>query len=92
MSETAVLPGLQAGKWTIDPAHSEITFTIRHLTTTVRGSFTEFHGELSVSDDIVSSTAHAEIVMASIDTRNEERDQHVRSAEILDVANHPVIA
>ena len=42
MTETTIAPGLIAGTWQIDPAHSEITFNVRHLMTTVRGSFTEF--------------------------------------------------
>ncbi len=88
--DTAV-PGLVPGRWTIDTAHSEITFTIRHLMTTVRGSFTEFEGELHIADDPLESSARAEIAMASIDTRNEERDAHVRSPEILDVERFPAM-
>src|SRR5690242_15988361 len=70
MTETAVHPGLTAGIWTIDPAHSEITFSVRHLMTTVRGSFTEFGGSIEIADDPFLSTATAEIAIASIDTRN----------------------
>ncbi|MEV0399225.1 YceI family protein [Actinoallomurus sp. NPDC050550] len=91
MTETAVHPGLTAGIWTIDPAHSEITFSVRHLMTTVRGSFTEFGGSIEIADDPFLSTATAEIAIESIDTRNAERDAHIRSSEIMDVANHPVM-
>jgi polyisoprenoid-binding protein YceI len=91
MTETAVHPGLTAGIWTIDPAHSEITFNVRHLMTTVRGSFTEFGGDIVIADDPFLSTATAEIAIESIDTRNAERDAHIRSSEIMDVANHPVM-
>lgn len=83
------MPDLVAGRWTIDPAHSEVTFAVRHLMTTVRGSFTEFTGEILVREDPLASTAAAEIAMASVDTRNAERDAHVRSADILDVARFP---
>lgn len=82
---------LEAGRWAIDPVHSEITFTIRHLMTTVRGTFPEFGGEVVIGDDPLDSTARAEIRMASIDTRSAERDEHVRSADFLDVEKHPVM-
>ncbi|MGP4028832.1 YceI family protein [Actinomadura sp. 3N407] len=85
----AEVPDLEAGRWIIDPVHSEITFTIRHLMTTVRGSFPDFGGEVVIGDDPLDSRARAEIRMASIDTRNAERDDHVRSSEILDVDGHP---
>lgn len=86
-----VAPGLTSGRWAIDPAHSEITFTVRHLMTTVRGSFPEFAGEALVADDPFGSSAHAEITLASLDTRNADRDAHVRSADFLDVERHPVM-
>ena len=87
----AEVSDLEAGRWTIDPVHSEITFTIRHLMTTVRGSFPDFHGEVVIGDDPLDSTARAEIRMGSIDTRSAERDEHVRSADFLDVQRHPVM-
>ncbi|MFC6885804.1 MULTISPECIES: YceI family protein [Actinomadura] len=91
MSQRAAVPGLVAGRWTVDPVHSEITFTIRHLMTTVRGSFTDFGGEILIGEDPLASTARAEIRLASIDTRSAERDAHVRSADFLDVENHPLM-
>ena len=91
MSVTATDLGLTAGTWNIDPAHSEVTFTIRHLMSKVRGSFTEFSGAIEIAEDVLSSTATAEIQISSIDTRNADRDAHVRSADILDVENHPAM-
>jgi len=90
---TATQPGLglTAGTWEIDTAHSEIAFSVRHLMTTVRGSFTRFSGRIEMADDPLESRAYAEIEMDSIETRNAERDEHVRSSEILDVANHPTM-
>ncbi|GAA1820519.1 YceI family protein [Actinomadura chokoriensis] len=82
---------LEAGRWTIDPVHSEITFTVRHLMTTVRGSFPDFGGEVVIGADPLDSTARAEVRMESIDTRHAERDEHVRSADFLDVERHPVM-
>ncbi|HEY3686154.1 MAG TPA: YceI family protein [Streptosporangiaceae bacterium] len=88
---TATTPAIEldAGTWEIDTAHSEIAFSVRHLMTTVRGSFTRFTGRIEVADDPLESSVRAEIEMASIETRNAERDEHVRSSEILDVAHHP---
>ncbi|MGI5163248.1 YceI family protein [Spirillospora sp. CA-253888] len=86
------LPDLVAGRWVVDPVHSEITFTIRHLMTTVRGSFAAFGGDIEVGEDLLASSARAEIEMASLDTRSAERDAHVRSADFLDVDRHPVMS
>ncbi|WP_242908268.1 YceI family protein [Actinomadura terrae] len=91
MSIETVAPGLTAGTWNIDPAHSEVTFTIRHLMTKVRGSFTEFSGVVQIAEDPANSTATAEINVASLDTRNADRDAHVRTADVLDVENHPTM-
>jgi polyisoprenoid-binding protein YceI len=85
------LPGLVAGTWNIDTQHSEIVFTVRHLMSTVRGSFTDFSGEFDIAGDLYSSKAHAEISTASVDTREPDRDAHVRSADFLDVENHPTM-
>ena len=85
----AQLPGLTAGSYTIDPAHSEVTFTIRHLMSKVRGSFTDFSGELTVAEDLALSAASADIRLASVDTRHADRDAHIRSAEIFDVERYP---
>ncbi|GAA2609520.1 YceI family protein, partial [Actinomadura fulvescens] len=91
MSLATVAKDLTAGTWNIDPAHSEVTFSIRHLMTKVRGSFTEFSGAVEVAEDPAGSTATAEIKLASIDTRNADRDAHVRTADVLDVENHPTM-
>ncbi|MGH3711941.1 MAG: YceI family protein [Micromonosporaceae bacterium] len=88
---TTVLPGLTTGTWSIDPTHSEVGFTVRHLMSKVRGSFSEFSGDVVVAGDLAASTATAEISIASVDTRNEQRDTHVRSAEILDVERYPAM-
>jgi polyisoprenoid-binding protein YceI len=86
-----VMTGLDivTGRWTIDPVHSEIIFTIRHLMTTVRGSFTDFSGDIEIRPDVFDSRAAVQIAMASVDTRNGDRDSHVRSADFLDVAAYP---
>ncbi|MQY05570.1 YceI family protein [Actinomadura macrotermitis] len=89
IATAAVAPELTPGTWNIDPTHSEVTFSVRHLMSKVRGSFTEFSGAVQVAENVAASTATAEITMASVDTRNADRDAHVRSADILDIENHP---
>jgi polyisoprenoid-binding protein YceI len=89
MTETITTPGIAAGTWRIDPGHSEITFSVRHMMTTVRGVFTEFSGSIDIADDAFASVVNAEVAIASIDTRNTERDELIRSSQILDAARHP---
>ena len=74
------------GRWTIDPAHSTIAVTAQHLgLSKVHGRFRSFSGELVVADPIVESGCWARIDAESIDTGNEQRDAHLRSADFLDV-------
>ncbi|TDC71467.1 polyisoprenoid-binding protein [Actinomadura sp. GC306] len=91
MSIAAVAPELTTGTWNIDPGHSEVTFVIRHLMTKVRGTFTEFTGSVQIAEELSESTATAEIKMASLDTRNPDRDAHVRTADVLDVEKYPTM-
>jgi polyisoprenoid-binding protein YceI len=88
MSITATDLGITAGTWNIDPAHSEVSFKIRHLMSKVRGTFTKFSGAIVVTEDLVSSTAAAEIDVNSVDTRNADRDAHIRSKDILGTDEH----
>src|SRR6201999_478026 len=84
------LPG--PGLWTIDPAHTRISVTARHLgMASVRGSFSEFGGQLEVGRPIERSAVRAVIQAASIDTGSKMRDDHLRSADFLGVDEHPVI-
>lgn len=86
---TTTNPVLAAGTWTIDPVHSDITFSVRHLgVSKVRGSFTDFSGEITVAEDGTPSVS-ATIDVASVDTRNDQRDTHLRSADFFDTDNHP---
>jgi polyisoprenoid-binding protein YceI len=81
------------GPWTIDPAHSSITATTRHLgISTVHGRFTDFSGRIEVAlDDTAKSRVEAVITAASIDTDNAMRDDHLRSPDFLDATAHPRI-
>jgi polyisoprenoid-binding protein YceI len=85
------IPGYVAGRWTIDPVHSDISFTARHMMVSkVRGHFRDFDGELVTGQDPRDSRVTAAIRVASIDTNNEMRDNHVRSGDFFDAAAHPV--
>jgi polyisoprenoid-binding protein YceI len=81
-----------AGRWAIDPAHSHIDFVVRHMMISkVRGRFREFSGDIRIEEVPERSSVEATIQAASIDTGDEERDRHLRSAEFLDVEHHPEI-
>ncbi len=91
MTALAADLGITAGTWNIDPAHSEVTFKIRHLMSKVRGTFSDFSGAVVVTEDVSGSTATAEIKVDSVDTRNSDRDAHIRSNDILGTEEHPVM-
>src|SRR2546426_4409071 len=75
-------PGYVAGSWAIDPAHSEVSFTVRHLMVSkVLGRFTSFEGEIVTAADPLSSSVTATVDLASIDTSNADRDAQLRSAD-----------
>jgi len=81
---------IAAGTWAIDPSHSEISFSVRHLMVSkVRGHFTKFSGNLVIAEDNAKSSVTAEIDASSIDTRDENRDNHLRTNEFFDIENHP---
>jgi polyisoprenoid-binding protein YceI len=91
MSSTAVeIPGYVAGTWKIDPVHSDVAFTVRHMMVSkVRGHFTRIEGELRLDPEPLDSTVTATIDLASIDTNNPQRDDDLRSANFLDIQSHP---
>ena len=81
--------GLSAGTWSIDPVHSSIGFSVRHLMVSkVRGTFAKFGGAITVADDGAPSVT-AEIAVDSVSTNNEQRDAHIKSADFFDVDKHP---
>jgi polyisoprenoid-binding protein YceI len=86
------IPGYVAGTWAIDPVHSEVGFSVRHMMVSkVRGKFKTFSGQLVTGEDPAGSAVTAEIDMASIDTGNEQRDGHIRSADFFEVENFPTM-
>jgi polyisoprenoid-binding protein YceI len=79
-----------AGTWEIDPGHTEVAFTGRHfMITKVRGRFTGVRGSVVVADDARESSVDVTIDMASVESGNRTRDEHLRSAELFDVERFP---
>jgi len=84
---------LTPGVWTIDPSHTTLGFVARHLMVAkVRGRFAGVTGAITVAEDRLASSVTAEIDMASVDTGDTSRDEHLRSAEFFDVAAHPTMS
>lgn len=80
-------------KWTFDPAHSEISFSVRHMMfAKVRGTFHKWTGTVELPDSgFEGGTAAVSIESASIDTRNEQRDGHLRSGDFFESEKFPTI-
>ncbi len=88
--ETPVVTGIPQGTWTVDPAHSSVEFSVKHMgIATVRGQFASFEGALESDGENVSVSGTVDA--ASIDTHNEQRDQHLVSADFFEVEKHPQI-
>ncbi|MDF2519126.1 MAG: hypothetical protein K0R59_4422 [Sphingobacterium sp.] len=81
------------GKWELDAAHSEIEFKVKHMMiTNVKGNFDSFKIDLNTADDTFENAlAKVTIETASINTRNEQRDGHLKSADFFDVEKYPAI-
>lgn len=87
----AQFDGLTAGTWVIDPTHTEIGFSVRHLMSKVRGKFEQFEGHLVVAENPAESQATATVQLSSITTSNGQRDDHLRSSDFFDVETSPVM-
>jgi polyisoprenoid-binding protein YceI len=90
---TGTSPTTKPIQWQIDPAHSAAHFSVRHLMiSNVRGEFSKLSGNVSTDPaDLTKSTVEVSLETASINTREAQRDEHLRSADFFDVANHPAI-
>jgi polyisoprenoid-binding protein YceI len=82
-----------ASTWELDPAHSHVEFAVRHLMiSTIKGRFADVQGTIRMDEaDPSAVLVDATIGAASIDTRQEERDAHLRSTDFFDVARFPTI-
>lgn len=89
---TTALTGLTAGTWEIDPSHTEVGFTVRHLgLSKVRGRFKTFSGTVTIAEDQLASGVTASIDLSSVDTNNESRDGHLKSADFFNAENNPTM-
>jgi polyisoprenoid-binding protein YceI len=83
------IPGYVAGTWAIDPVHSEVSFTVRHMMVSkVRGRFDTFEGTIVTAEDPLNSVVTASVDLSSINTGQEQRDAHIRSADFFEVEKH----
>lgn len=84
---------IMATQWTLDAAHSELTFKIKHMMiSNVSGSFSKFDGTVSTEgDDLTTAKVNFTIQVDSISTNNEQRDGHLKSPDFFDTASYPTI-
>ena len=91
-STTIDIPGYKAGTWVLDPAHSEVSFSIRHMMISkVRGEFGLKSATIVAPANPLEATVTASVDATSIDTNDENRDTHLRSADFFDVETYPTI-
>ncbi|WP_326825933.1 YceI family protein [Streptosporangium sp. NBC_01756] len=86
------VPGYVAGTWSIDPIHSEVSFVVRHLMITkVYGRFGAFEGRIVTAADPLESRVTATVDLASVDTGNAQRDEHLRAADFFETDTYPTM-
>jgi len=90
INATATAALIPTGTWTVDPAHSTVGFSVKHLgIATVRGHFEEFDGTLEIGEGLSSARAFGTVQGASINTNDAGRDEHLRSADFFGVEANP---
>ena len=82
---------ITTGTWTLDPTHTEIGFTVRHIMSKVRGKFETFEGTVVTADDVTDSRVDVSVDLNSINTGTVDRDNHLRSSDFFEVENHPTM-
>jgi len=81
---------IPTGTWTVDQIHSQVGFAVKHMgIATVRGQFDEFEGTLEIGDELSNSRAYGTVKVASVDTNQAQRDDHLRSPDFFDAATYP---
>jgi len=89
---TIDIPGYRAGTWVLDPAHSEVTFSVRHMMISkVRGTFGMKSATLIAPENPLDAKVEASVDVTSIDTNDDGRDGHLRSADFFDTENFPTM-
>jgi polyisoprenoid-binding protein YceI len=91
-AQLTALPGYTVGTWVIDPTHSEVAFSVKHLgIAKVRGRFDSFEGQIITAENPLESSVTATINTASVSTGNGQRDEHVRAEDFLHADAFPVM-
>jgi polyisoprenoid-binding protein YceI len=86
----ALVDGYQTGTWKLDPTHSEIAFSVRHLAISkVKGVFEQFDVTVTAPEDPEDATVQATIEIASVNTKQAQRDQHLRTSDFFAADEHP---
>lgn len=89
---TATTTAVPTGTWAVDPSHSRVEFQVKHLgIATVHGNFSDFEGTLVIGDDLASAKASGSVDVASVNTDEAKRDDHLRSPDFFHVEEHPRI-
>src|SRR4051794_28534542 len=90
MISTAKSTLVPAGTWSVDPSHSTVGFSVKHLgIANVRGSFDEFEGTLEIGENDESARAYGTVKAVSVNTNEAGRDEHLRSADFFGVEQNP---
>ncbi len=81
---------IPTGTWTVDPSHSKVGFAVKHMgIATVRGEFNDFDGSLEIGEDLSTAKVRGTVKATSVDTKEPQRDAHLRSADFFDADTHP---
>lgn len=89
---TITKPEVTPGTYAFDPSHSEVGFAVRHLMVSkVKGRFNTFEGSITIAEDPLESAVNVSVDMSSIDTRDENRDGHLRSPDFFDTDTYPTM-
>ena len=88
---TSTATAITTGTWTLDPSHTEIGFTVRHLMSKVRGKFETFEGTVTTGDDVTDARAEVSVDLSSINTGTADRDNHLRSSDFFEIETHPTM-
>ncbi|MHC2185158.1 YceI family protein [Rathayibacter agropyri] len=92
MTDIITIPGYKAGTWTIDPTHSEVAFSVRHLMISkVKGTFERFTATFTTGENPLDSTVEATAEVASVNTNEPNRDGHLRTGDFFEAEQYPQI-
>ncbi len=90
MSTATITAPIQTGTWNVDPAHSKVGFSVKHMgISNVRGEFTEFEGVLEIGETLADSVARGTVKVGSVTTNEDKRDEHLRSSDFFGAKANP---